>query len=226
MSRPQVSVRCFGGLAAYAGDAPVDLVALRPRARSLLALLAVHAGRPVHREVIAAALWPDVPGHDVWRRIHVAVSCVRRVLDAPAVTRRDDGYVLVLDVDVSRFDERATQAARQRGRAGERRLLAEVTAAYGGDLLPEAGPAEWVVHERYHRRAVASDAYERLAALTLDEGDPHAAVATVRRGLRVDPYRDGLWQTLFAGLRDCGHAAALARARRDYATLLADAEAL
>jgi len=223
-----LSVRCLGGLAAFAGGVPVDLATLRPRARSLLGLLAVHAGRPVHREVIAAALWPDVPGDDVWRRIHVAVSSARRAFgpDAQAVERHGQGYLLAADVDVRRFDELAVRAAKARGTPGERELLAELVAAYRGDVLPEAGPAEWVVHERHHRRALASDACERLASLLLAAGDADGAVAAARRGLRVDRYRDGLWEALFAGLRACGHDVALARARDEYGSLLAEADRL
>jgi DNA-binding SARP family transcriptional activator len=222
------TVRCFGGLAASVRSVPLDLTELRPRARSVLGLLAVNAGRPVHREVLAAALWPDLPGDDVWARIHVAVSGVRRAFATAGargvVTRHGDGYVLASDVDVRRFDELAATAARARGGPDERPLLAEVAASYAGDLLPEAGPAEWVVHERYHRRSLASDACERLAALALAAGDGSAAVAAARRGLRVDPYRDGLWQALIAGLRACGHRVALARARDEYSVLLAEAE--
>jgi DNA-binding SARP family transcriptional activator len=223
---PPVTVRCLGALAASVGDAPVDLAVLRPRARALLGMLAVNAGRPVHREVIAAALWPDVPSADVSRRIHVAVSSVRRAFGpgAHSVVRRGEGYLLAADVDVERFDELAAEALRLRGSAGERRVLADLMALYRGDLLVEAGPAEWVVQERFRRRSLAADACERLAEVALAEGDAPAAVAAARQGLRVDPYRDGIWQSLFAALGSCGHVVALAKARADHATLLAETE--
>jgi LuxR family maltose regulon positive regulatory protein len=223
---PRVAVSCLGGLAASVDGVPVDLAALRPRARALLGLLAVHAGRPVHREVVAAALWPDVPGADAARRIHVAVSSVRRALGpgGRAVVRRGDGYALDAEVDVAAFDALTVAAHRLRGRPGERRALADLTACYAGDLLAEAGPAEWVVRERFLRRSVAADAGERLARVALAEGDAEAAVEAARAALRIDPYRDGLWQVLCAALGACGHAVALARARADHAALLAEAE--
>ena len=223
---PHVVVSCFGGLAASVDGVPVDLSVLRPRARALLGLLAVHAGRPVHREVVGAALWPDVPGADVARRIHVAVSSVRRAFGTGgcAVVRRGDGYALDADVDVARFDALCAEALRVRGRPGERRVLAELTGCHAGDLLAEAGPAEWVVRERALRRSLAADAAERLARVALGDGDAEAAAEAARQGLRIDPYRDGLWQALFAALGACGHPVALAKARADHAALLAEAE--
>jgi DNA-binding SARP family transcriptional activator len=141
-----------------------------------------------------------------------------------SVVRRGEGYVLAADVDVGRFDELAAEALRLRGSAGERRVLTDLTAWYRGDLLAEAGPAEWVVQERFRRRSLVADACERLAEVALAEGDAPAAIAAARQGLRVDPYRDGIWQSLFAALDSCGHVVALAKARGDHATLLAETE--
>ncbi|MBM3679538.1 MAG: PAS sensor protein, partial [Actinobacteria bacterium] len=58
-SGPSSELRCLGGLSLRLRGRDVDLGRLKPRARSLLRLLAMHEGRPVHREVLMEALWPE-----------------------------------------------------------------------------------------------------------------------------------------------------------------------
>jgi hypothetical protein len=44
---PALDVRCFGGFSVRANAASVDLSKVRPQARTVLRILALHAGRPV-----------------------------------------------------------------------------------------------------------------------------------------------------------------------------------
>ncbi|HEV7757540.1 MAG TPA: AAA family ATPase, partial [Acidimicrobiales bacterium] len=168
-------VRCLGGLVLEIDGRPVELAEARPRARAALRLLAAHAGRPVHVETLTEALWPGGDPVAGKRSLQVALSSLRGLLDAHApgagalIERRDNGYLLELpdgaESDVSAFAT-AGDACRTAARpnddgdvdvdaviaAGE-----EALAAYGGDLLPEEGPAEWVVPLR---RSLAHDAAE------------------------------------------------------------------
>src|SRR3989442_6470844 len=57
-----------------------------PRVRAVLRLLAVHAGNPVHREVLQMAFWPDADAETGARNLHVAVSSLRSWLE-PGVAR-------------------------------------------------------------------------------------------------------------------------------------------
>ncbi len=90
---PPVEIRCFGSFAFSVAGRPIDLAALKPRPRAVLRLLALHAGRPVHREVIQDALWRDADPETGARSLHVALSALRRELE-PAAGRggwRDPG---------------------------------------------------------------------------------------------------------------------------------------
>src|SRR5207245_206633 len=58
-SVPSLSIRCFGGFSIAIKGRPVDLTTIKPRVRAVLRLLAIHAGNPVHREVLQTAFWPD-----------------------------------------------------------------------------------------------------------------------------------------------------------------------
>ena len=57
---PGLRVRCLGRFRIELDGRPVDLAAVKPRARAALHLLAAHGGRPVHAEILVAALWPDM----------------------------------------------------------------------------------------------------------------------------------------------------------------------
>ena len=83
---PGSRIRCFGQFEIEVAGRPVDLSAVKPKARAALRLLALHAGRPVHRELLAEALWPDANGrHASIRNLQVAISSLRQALD-PAST--------------------------------------------------------------------------------------------------------------------------------------------
>src|SRR2546423_14607539 len=76
-----------------------SLTTIKPRVRAVLRLLAVHAGNPVHREVLQEAFWPDADAETGARNLHVAVSTLRSWLEpgvgrggASFLPRRGGGY--------------------------------------------------------------------------------------------------------------------------------------
>src|SRR2546426_11415750 len=83
---PSLSIRCFGGFSIAIKGRPGDLTTIKPRARAVLRLLAVHAGNPVHREVLQTAFRPDADADTGARNLHVAVSSLRSWLE-PGVGR-------------------------------------------------------------------------------------------------------------------------------------------
>jgi DNA-binding SARP family transcriptional activator len=100
--------------------------------------------------------------------------------------------------------------------------LQRARAVYGGDLLPEDGPAEWVVKERERLRLAAVDVAEVGAQLFLDRGDPAAAADACEWGLRIDRYHDPLWRLLADAHERAGDRAAALRTRRAYGATLAE----
>ena len=75
----------FGRFEVIIHGVSLDLSALKPRVRTLLRLLAVQGGRPLHREVIVAALWPEADADSGARNLHVAVSSLRQTLEPGAL---------------------------------------------------------------------------------------------------------------------------------------------
>ncbi len=227
---PSLSVRCFGGFAIAIKGGPVDLSAIKPRARAVLRLLAVHAGNAVHREVLQLAFWPDADSDTGARNLHVAVSSLRQLLEpgvmrggSSFLLREGDAYRLAVppdaDIDLLQFS-RALAAGRVA------RLRGEMDAAigyfqqtldlYGGDLLAEDGPAEWVIEPRERYRGGAMEAAQGLAEILLKRNDPAAAAQACATGLWIDRLHDPLWRLLIEARERAGDSVAASRARRDY----------
>ncbi|MFG1951391.1 BTAD domain-containing putative transcriptional regulator [Micromonospora sp. NPDC048830] len=233
-----LTVRCLGGFRVCLHGEPLNWSPLRPRARAVARILAMYAGRPVHRDRLLGALWPDTDPAAATRTLHVALSSLRRFLDTrlPAGERetllhRDgDAYLLALPsdawCDVTEF-RRALERASRRGSSRDPRALDDLrtaVAAYGGELLPEDGPAEWVVAERETLRRQAADAAARLAEAALRGVDgatgAEPAAAMAARCVEIDPCHDAGWRLLIAAHDRAGNAAAAEHARRRYADVL------
>ncbi len=221
-----VHVRCLGGLEVHRGGEAVDLSGLRPRARAVLAVLAMWNG-PVHWEALASAVWPDADAQAARRNVHVAVSSLRRVLEPDAANRHStvlvrsgEAYRLVAQTDVADLEAAAHQVSASAG-SDACAAVEEVVALYTGELLPEVGPAEWVVRRREQLREIAVQAAERLVEQHLAQGAPDAAAEAARRGLAIDGYRSNLWEALLRALDEEGDELASTRVRERYDALLA-----
>ena len=233
---PRLTMRCFGGFELRLDGEPVALGALKPRVQVLLRLLAMRGGRPVHREALVEALWPQADQAAGMRGLQVAVSTLRRFLEPDAgrgqavlLVREGHTYRLALpegaDADVVVFARALAEARAARAVGDPRRAeraFEQALDAYGGELLPEDGPAEWVVGERERCRAEAAEAATALAELQLARNATMSAALTCERGLAFDRYRDPLWRLLVEAYEHAGEHAAAERARRGYAAMLAE----
>ncbi len=222
----------LGGFEATFNGRPVDLDGVKPRARALLHLLTLHAPAPVHREVLQDALWPEADAAAGARSLQVAISALRSHLGTVAgvdasrvLERQGDAYRLVVPpeaVDLRRFEQALADAwamhARALPAADAFRLALDL---YPGDVLPENGPAEWVVAKRDQVRIEAVEAALALAEEALASEDLAAAIHACQAGLALDRYHDPLWRLLIVARDRAGDAGAASRDRREYATVLA-----
>lgn len=231
---PSLTIRCFGGFSIAIKGRPVDLSAIKPRARAVLRLLAVHAGNPVHREVLQTAFWPDADLETGARNLHVAVSSLRSSLEpgvgrggSSYLLREGDAYRLAIpndaEVDLIQFSKSlgAARVARLRGEADA--AIAQFRQAlelYAGEVLPEDGPADWAIEPRERFRAAALEGAQGLAELLLKRGDADGAASACATGLWVDRFHDPLWKLLIDARERAGDPIAASRARRDYARVL------
>ncbi|MDP9815420.1 BTAD domain-containing putative transcriptional regulator [Spirilliplanes yamanashiensis] len=232
---PVVTIHCFGGFRMEIAGRPLDLSAVRPRARSALRLLAMRAGRYVHREVLIEALWSDLAPAAATRNLQVTISALRGLLEpasgrgkAQLLVRSGDAYGLVLPpgayADTAAFTE-AVQRWQQMRRGGtfaaEVDAMRAALAAYGGDLLPEEGPADWAVEAREEFRNDATRVARELATAELSQGHVAEAVRAAEQCIALDPHDDEAWQVLLRAYARSATPAKAADARRRYADMLA-----
>jgi len=230
-----VEVTCFGGFGLVIDGTEADLSRVRPRARALLRLLALNADRPVHRELIAEALWPELDSKSAMRNIQVALSALRRTLQPELppraghlILRLGEAYQLRLDgashSDVRSFDAALATAGRARSRGGDLRVVAEALSQaidlYTGHVLPEDAAAEWVTEVREQYRVRAADAAATLAVVESKLGQHAAAGTAAARGIQIDRCHDPAWRSLIQARDDLGDLAGAEQARRAYSAVL------
>lgn len=230
---PTLQVQCLGAFRIAVDGVAVDTGSLRPQHAALLRALALHAPVPVHRDRLVEWFWPGRAPERGQHSLQVAVSDVRRVLDAArpgggALLRRaEHGYVLGADGRTSHDVRRLEQVLR----AGELALAADDEAGAvaalrdavthgAAELLAQDGAAEWVVAARERVRDGVVRACATVADLLAARGDAAGAVDAVRRGLVLDRFQDDLWRRLVSALVADGRPAAAAAARREYAAVL------
>ncbi|WP_203902110.1 BTAD domain-containing putative transcriptional regulator [Virgisporangium aliadipatigenens] len=231
-----LDITCFGSFRLEIDGRPVDLSGVRARARSALRLLATHAGQQVHREVLIEALWPDLTPAAATRNLQVTISALRGLLDRatgpgrPSLLVRSGGsYGLALPpggyCDVVAFHDAVGRWRRLRGgpdRAAEIATLREALAAYGAELLPEEGPAEWAVAAREQVDRQATEASRALAEAELARGHVGEAITAAEHSLSLDRTDDKAWQVLLEGYERAGAPAKAAQVRKRYAAMLTD----
>lgn len=230
-----VEMHCFGRFEMAVDGVQSDLGTVRPKSRSLLRWLAMEEGRPVHRETITAGLWPNDDLTAATRKLHVAVTSLRQLLGgieakrgAPLVVREGQSYRLGLasdvNVDVVDFTRLMAEADSGRSSLGSAAdAIEEALHLYAGDLLPEEGPADWVVEPRERLRLRAAEGAARLVDVLTEIGAPPARLITAcERGLRIDRYSDALWKRMICVHESCGDVAKAARLRAQYASVLAE----
>jgi DNA-binding SARP family transcriptional activator len=125
-----MEVRLFGQLEVVQGGVAVPVRGAKQRA--LLALLAVHRGKPISADRLIDHLWGDGAAANPANALQAQIGQLRRSLGPAAIVTSEGGYALGIgpdDVDVVRFEQLVV--------AG-RRLVAEGEATLGSTALGEA----------------------------------------------------------------------------------------
>jgi len=160
----------------------------RRHSSALVKLLALSAGRSLHRELVIDALWPDLTIDDAAPRLHKAAHYARRALghrdaiilnaDTVNLCPQDDVWV-----DMVQFRQLAEDALRDEGVASAGGALA----LYGGDLLPRDLYEPWTEPHRLHLRRLHLELLHQAkdwhGALAADPADEPAHLALAQRYL-------------------------------------------
>ncbi|MFD7023756.1 BTAD domain-containing putative transcriptional regulator [Promicromonospora sukumoe] len=218
-----VSVRLLGPFAVMLDGAPL---ALTPRLRALLAVLALDVGRPVPTDRIAAAVWGEERPADPRKAVQVLVTRLRTALGPDVVRTTSGGYQLDVPasaVDVARF-EADLAASRTADPAEEYRLLRRSLGHWRGAPFEAVGSDLLLSADRPRLMEQALRAVERGADLALAGHAPDLGelAAGLRELVALHPLREGLWVRLMAVLDRTGRRADALAAYQDLYRVLRD----
>jgi DNA-binding SARP family transcriptional activator len=205
--------RVLGPLELWFGGRRVDIGAARQRA--VLALLLIHANRPVGRDQLIEALWPDRPPVSAAGTLHSLVHRLRTFLSACGVSgeatldRDSVGYTLHVApeaVDLYQFEQLAAEGRQALDAEDFQTAVDRLSAAlalWRGDAFAEVDVA--AVQERAaalseHRLEVG----EWCLAAELGLGNHERVLSKLQTLTARHPYRERLWELLMTALYRSG----------------------
>jgi DNA-binding SARP family transcriptional activator len=213
---PALTVQLLGPFEARVQGSPLPRLHSR-KGQWILALLILRHGRPVDRSWLAGTLWPDSPEPQAFVSLRNSLKDLRRALGLEADRVHSPvTHSLALDLTGASADLITFDAAIARG---DREALEQAIALYRGSLL-EGCEEEWVFQERAVREQAYLTALESLAGQALVGGEPAAAERYLRRGIAVDPLREGAQRALMQSLAASGNYAAALMTYRELRHLL------
>ena len=218
---PILRVELFGGMSVSIGGKPVDERAFgRRKLKTLLALLAIDAGREIPRDRLAEALWPNRPIDAARKNIYSLWSRLKRALtlpdgSCPYLVRMPNGYKLDdawFESDVRRVDEICRTLLFGRADSDEWvDALGELDSIASGGLMPCETDNDEIEFKRreYHVRIV--DSLTGASRRLLEEGDAQAALWFARAAHELERGREDVYCALMrAQIASGQRAAALA----------------
>jgi predicted ATPase/DNA-binding SARP family transcriptional activator len=219
-----LKIRALGAASVHRGDIPVtaaDWGYAKPR--ELLFLLAT--SRPLTRDQLGAALWPDLPPDRLGNTLHTALRGVRRALGDPDwVTYADGRYSFNAEreheCDVETFEQ--ALAAARRARPAEAALpdLQRAIAAYGGDFLAGMAAGEWAEARRDELGRGFESALLAAGRLQASAGRFAPAAAAFRRAVAHEPLNETAHRELMSCWARMGETARALRHYEELAELL------
>jgi ATP/maltotriose-dependent transcriptional regulator MalT/DNA-binding SARP family transcriptional activator len=237
--RVRLTIRTLGGFEAIREIGPIDAVAWQSRkARALLKILVARRGHTVPREALIEILWPDDDPAVASRRLSVALSTVRTVLDPERRLDADtfvgsDRRSIWVDAEHVALDYEAFLEIAERGLGGRttgehavHRLdadaLRQAEAAYRGDFLEEDLYEDWSVPLREELREVYLQVVRALAGLAARDGDQDLAVSYSLRVLERDAYDELAHLGLVTAFANAGRHGEARRAYGVYAVRMSE----
>ena len=234
------------------GDGPTwqEVGARKPR--SVLAALALHAGRPVSADVLADLVWAGEPPRAAHGALHAYISGVRKSLDPDRTTRSvesvlettDHGYLLRVqadDVDAHRFVrdvrriERVLAPLATQLTSGDRSdwpgrstvvasldELDAVLATWTGTPYADLLEHPDVVAERAALEQVRTAAEQGRLLGLLALGEPASVLATTEARVATNQLQERWWALHALALTRVGRQAEALDALREVRNLLGD----
>jgi predicted ATPase len=221
-----VEVRVFGEFEVTHEGVQVQVRGTKQRA--LLALLALHRGKPVAADRLIDALWGDGQSANPANALQAQIGQLRRTLGAATILTSEGGYALAIgpaDLDADRFVELVANGRRLLGEDKVElasAVLGEALQLHRGEPLAEFAYAGFADAERAHLDELTLVAFEASAGADLALGRHGEAIGRLEALCREHPLRERLRELLILALYRDGRQAEALRAYAEIHDLLVE----
>ena len=189
-----VAILLLGPVAVVDGDGqPVDVGG--PRARALLARLAVEPGRVVGLDTLIDAIWDADPPAAPGNAVQALVSRLRRALPEGPLRAQAHGYLLDLPgdaVDAVRFEGLVARARDERAPERVVALLGEAEALWRGPALADLRDLAFTAAPATRWAELRLGAAEQRLAAELELGRAAAMLPELEELVAAHPLREPL----------------------------------
>ncbi|MFP3913466.1 MAG: ABC transporter substrate-binding protein [Actinomycetota bacterium] len=209
-----MEIHLLGTLEVVDGDVLIDV--RRPRERTVLAMLAAEADRPVSTGRLMQGLWGDDLPASAAKTLQSHVHHLRSLLPSGSITTEGPAYRLRVapeNVDLFGFSN-AVRRARELGGEPERAaaLLESALGMWRGAPLGDASDVEWIVPLVTRLEEERVQAQADLIQLRIDLGHHEEVLGLVRSLLDEHHLREDLWRLYMLALYRSGRQAEALRA--------------
>jgi len=196
-----IEIRLLGSTKVEVDGVEIPEASLGGRLRQVLEILALNAGKPVPKEVLADYVWEGSPPPTYVGTLESYVCVLRKRLGLvggrrSALSTRDRGYVLEghdVRVDVDVFRGLLTTAATGPERVG---LALRAVDVVHGPLLASEPYAGWAAAAREVFDRQVAESLTPVADLANQLGEHTAARHLARLVIEREPYCEAAWQQL------------------------------
>jgi YVTN family beta-propeller protein len=199
-----VEFRVLGPLEVAVGDHMLDLGG--GKQRTLLAILALRAGRVVPVDALIDGLWGERPPATAAKSVQVYVSRLRKSLGESAIVTRAPGYLLDVapeDVDLLRF-ERMVEEARHEPPAAAAATLRAALELWRGPALADVQEEPYVRTEALRLEELRLGAVQARIEADLALGQDAQVIGELEGLVRAHPYREPFRRQLMLALYRSG----------------------
>jgi DNA-binding SARP family transcriptional activator len=184
----------------------------RRQARMLAALLVRRRERPMRREELIEAIWPDTSWGQHEGALRVLLTAVRRAFGSEALTGRVELRLELpsdvwIDVEQAAADVAAAEHALREERVADASAAAHAAAGALAEPFLAGETASWIEDARRELDDLAVSALELEARAELSRGNPREAARAARELVNRAPYREGGHALLMEGLAAEGNTA-------------------
>ncbi|MFQ6019612.1 MAG: tetratricopeptide repeat protein, partial [Dehalococcoidia bacterium] len=223
---PKIEAFCFGHLRVCLDGREVSDLEWRSEKSKEMFFFFIANPRPLRREEIVAAIWPDLPEDKTSSAFHSNLYRLRKALHPECIVKDGGRYLLNPQgsfwYDVNEFHQALQEAEAAPEDSQERVSLLERAAALYKGAFAQDFYAEWVDPLRWqleeqHLRLLAS-----LAGAYFDRGDHNRSSGLCQQILALDEFNEAAWYRLLQSYLASGEVEAAKFAYRRYADLLRD----